>query len=44
MVITSGSIPRVSGQFEMGLGSQVESISTSITATWSWYNKLMGIV
>lgn len=44
MVITSGSIPRVSGQFEMGLGSQVESISTSITANWSWYNKLMGIV
>ncbi len=44
MVITSGSIPKVSGQFAMGLGNQVESISTSITADWSWYNKLMGIV
>jgi hypothetical protein len=44
MVITSGSLPPVSGQYELGIGSDVESISTSITANWNWYNKTQGVV
>jgi hypothetical protein len=44
MVVTSGSLPPVAGRYEVGVGNSVESISTSITADWSWYNKLLGIV
>lgn len=44
MVIVSGSLPSISGGYEIGIGRDVESISTSITATWSWYNKMMGTV
>lgn len=44
MVVTSGSLPPVSGTYEMGLGSDVESISTSITADWTWYSKVQGTV
>ncbi len=44
MTIISGSLPPLSWTHERGFGSDVESISTSITANWSWYNKLLGIV
>ena len=44
MTIISGSLPPVTQRYEAGFGSEVESISTSITAEWSWYNKLQGIV
>ena len=44
MTIISGSLPQVTQRYEAGFGSEVESISTSITADWSWYSKLQGIV
>ena len=44
MSIISGSLPSMLGRHELSLGSEVESISTSITGNWSWYNKLLGNV
>ena len=44
MVITSGALPPVPGHYEIGIGNDVESISTSITGSWNWYNKMRGIV
>ncbi len=44
MAIISGTLPPRSRTFESGFGSDVESISTSITANWSWNNKLLGLV
>ncbi|MEM0136157.1 MAG: hypothetical protein QXU18_13190 [Thermoplasmatales archaeon] len=44
MVIISGSLVSVPREIGMGIGNDVESISTSITANWSWYNKHLGLV
>ena len=44
MTIISGTLPPVTQRYEAGFGTEVESISTSITAEWSWYNKPQGIV
>jgi hypothetical protein len=44
MVVISGSIPSVPRSIEYGLGNEAESISTSITADWTWNDKRSGIV